>query len=411
MDLGRLLFDRRAGLIAASAIAIMPVFAIQALDPNVDVFELFFILAGFAALLRGRTDDRRIYPILCGFCFGLALQARETALAAAPVALVAFAIVYRNRSPRMWLLAAGAFALPFALEASLYAWQTGDPFWRRRQSMHHSELVTTELKGRISVDGSPFFNRDLIANWRHEPGISIHWAVDGFVNLVANPRTAGIFLLFALFWVQTRNGRIGTARRRSGLLALAALTYAAILIYLFAIDPKPRMVLPALVATALATAPLFAELERQRPAFAKMTACGILILSILSVSSGYRTGTADKLLREWIRHNGDQIETVRQTRRRMVFIPDAGRLAGAGSGRPLLLVQVNNSCVSWLDEIGIDRSWLAVENEAGLGTYPASWIPHQAHLCLFRYGDIRALPALRAALGPREFIPAPFDRN
>ena len=82
-------------------------------------------------------------------------------------------------------------------------------------------------------------------------------------------------------------------------------------------------------------------------------------------------------------------------------------LTGPSNGRSdvigaSLMVQVNNSCDSWLDEMGIAPTLLPIVRSASLGTYPASIVEIQAHFCLFRYADRRAETPVRRALGDRE---------
>ena len=401
---GERLFGTASAWIAASLLAIMPVFALQSLDPNVDSIELAFILGGFLALLRGTDDDRLVWPLLAGLSFALALQTRETALAVAPAALMVFARSYPIRTrPAHWIAAAAAFALPFVLEAMIFAWQTGDPFYRRRLSVGHVTLSTTELRGRSQVAGLPFFNRELIENWRHEPGLSIHWTIDGLANLIINPRTAGIFLILPFLWAMARSWIDDRSRRTVALLIGAAVVQAVVIIYLLAIDPKPRTMLPALAFAALAAAPLIAALFRHRRMTGRLLVTAIVVIASANILSGYRPGTMERTATRWIALAGQDMETVRQTSRRLRFVQGADRLAVIGSGRPTLLVQVNNGCEAWLDEIGIDRRWLRVERSAALGTYPDWLVERQAHLCQFRYADPRALASLRQALGGSEF--------
>ena len=402
--LGQRLFDRSAAVIATSLLAIAPVFVLQSLDPNVDSIELAFVLGGFAAMLRSRGGHSLLWPALCGLSFGLALQSRETALAIAPIAIVAFTFVHPPRQGlKPWLIGAAAVALPFAVEAVVFAVQTGDPLWRRRLSIGHAQLATTELQGRSHVSGSPFFNRELIENWRHEPGLSLHWMVNGLLNLIINPRTAGLFLLLPFLWMMGRAYLTEQERRIVRFLALGAIIHAAIIIYLFAIDPKPRMMLPALTAAALALGPLFAALLRERVVLAWGLLIGLSSISAANILSGYRSDRADRIAASWIQQDGHRIETARQTYRRLIFQPGVGSLAPLTSNRPWLMVQVNNSCGGWLDDLGIDRRWLPIERSASLGSYPASFVERQAHLCLFRYTDQRAKAALRRALGTREW--------
>lgn len=403
-DLGCRLFGSAEGRMAATLLAIAPVFALQSLDPNVDSIELAFILGGFAALVRSGGAKNNLWPLLCGLSFGLALQTRETGLAIAPVALIAFAKLHPiNRSFRPWLIAGAALLLPFVIEAIVFAIQTGDPFWRRRLSISHAELSTTELKGRSRVSGLPFFNRELIENWRHEPGLSVHWAIDGLLNLGVNPRTAGLFVLLPFLWALGRPFVTIRERRLILLLLVAAALHAAIIVYVFAIDPKPRMMLPALAVVAIALGPLFCSLQRERTLFTSGLLVALILISAANILSGYRSDRADEITRSWIQEHGVRIETARQTYRRLIFQPDAKILAPMTSDRPLLLVQVNNSCSNWLEEMNIRRSWLQIERSASLGSYPATLVAEQAHLCLFRYADRRADAALRRVLGEREW--------
>ena len=113
--------------------------------------------------------------------------------------------------------------------------------WRRQLSIAHTQIPSTELVGPVDHKRSPLLNPDYIAGWKHQPGIHIHWAVDGLANLLANVMAGlGIpicLVLAAAFWRRLKTGE----RRIAGWSIASALYWACFLIYVLAIDPKPRM--------------------------------------------------------------------------------------------------------------------------------------------------------------------------
>lgn len=402
--IARDMFGRTAAIVAASLLAMTPVFVLQTLDPNVDSIELAFLLSGVAAMLQGRHERSLAWPALCGLAFALACQTRETSLALAPAALLTFALIYPLRRDALpWLAAAAAFALPFLIETLVYVTQTGDPLWRRRLSLGHTQIATTELSGRDSLRGSPFFNRKLIAHWRHEPGISIHWAIDGLLNLIVNPRTMGLFFLLPALAAMVGKALSPGIRRVVGLIACAAFVEAAIIVYVFAIDPKPRMMLPAVALAAIAISPLLAHLLKSSTAFASLLIFTLAMIAVVNILSGYRSDRADRIAATWIEQDGPRIETARQSYRRLTYQPQRDRLAPLSADRPLVMLQVNDSCAGWLDSVGIDSDLMPIVKSAALGTYPETWVERQAHWCVFRYVDKRSHLALRRALGEREW--------
>lgn len=230
--IGNRIGGRPTGYWAAALLAATPAFLIEVSHPAVEPIELMFLLCAVVAGL-----DRRF--AMLGLCLGLAFQTRETSLAGL---LIALAIV--RREPRHVAMILAGFAIPLAAEFIFFAALTGDPLWRRGLSLDHTKIPSSELLVR---DGNiPIFNRSLLQNWRYEPGIRIHWLIDGLANLMINIKTALLPLLALTVFALARQKKPVAAT-----VLVAGFGYAAFQIYVLCVDPKPRMFVPSLAAFAL----------------------------------------------------------------------------------------------------------------------------------------------------------------
>jgi 4-amino-4-deoxy-L-arabinose transferase-like glycosyltransferase len=307
------------GYAAAAVLVSLPTFLIEATHPAVEPIELAFILASANFII----DER---PLLAGLSLGLAFQTRETSLAA----LLPLAWAYRKdmRSAVLFLLGFGA---PLAAELIVYGIWTGRPFLRHQLSMQHAQIASSELE---HYDGKPpFFNRSLIENWKYEPGIHIDWLVDGFANLLVNLKTNLLFVLTPLLLWFYRPG----SRRKLLFLVVSAFVYAATLIYVFAIDPKPRMFIPALAALALAFA---AVAVRQRGPVIVAIAVTILPLSWVILAAQPRTRHWMAIGERWVAAMPGQISTPDP----QYWLLSPKLRALPTSGRPLVLVYEEDGC-------------------------------------------------------------------
>jgi hypothetical protein len=388
--IGNKTFARPVGWIGALLLLLTPAFAVQLSQPAVEATELCFIFAGFLCVLKWRESPGILWAVLAGVLFGLAVQVRETALVAAP-----FAFIYlcagkpKPRLPDVAMAALG-FALPFLAEFAWFAASTGDPFYRIKLSIAHTQIWSSELLGPIDRTRPPFFNKAYIANWRLEPGIHIYWAVDGLLNLFVNG-LAGLSLPFVTLFVLFGRKKLGPdTTRRSLTLLLMAVAYMACLIYAFAIDPKARIMLVALSMTSMALALITLRLRAiGYPLVAYSTWIAAAILGLTLQYGHQRTDLIESAAIEWIAQRPGQIEIDSATHKYLALVPAAQRLPGLEANKPYVLFTGGMPCEEWIAKSGFPpRSLTVVEAQKntrislpGLG----------GEMCLLRYN--RVIPA------------------
>ena len=381
--IGNRAFGRPVGLIAALLLLLAPTFSTQLLDANVEATELAFCLLGWLALMHCDAQSRWLMPMIAGFSFGMAFQVRETAIVA-PL-LVALALLfyrYRTTSAQMASAIAG-FALPLLVEFTTFFVMTGDPFWRRKLSIGHTQIRSTELLGPIDRLYSPFFNPAYIANWRREPGVHIHWSIDGLVNLFINADAGLFLLLIPLILIGLPRALSPPLRKQALLIYVGAFAYMCVLIYAFAIDPKPRMMTVPFAALAIALAAMLVEMRRlgfklaAGAAFAMPTLVGIVLLGLhlefYSLSGPALT---------WVQRYPGQIDIDENTRRELTFVPEIWRLQAPQGPIKMLMVQLNIPCDDWVRRSGLVQ--LQTVDRASMSRYPSLDWRKVGELCLFR---------------------------
>lgn len=254
----RKLAGQRAALVAACALVATPVFADRMQRLNVDIPELFFLLAGLLLLMLGIERNRRRLVIAAGAAIGLAVLTRTSAIAAAPIA--AAGLFLFTATPQRWIawLAVGGVGL-FACEMLLHSVTAGDPLLSWKLAYAHTSIPSTALPAGMDISRGPLLNADYIANWQRSMGIKVHWLLDGGLNFVANPLvrlTLTFAVLFGLLTIvqanrSSRQPRLGLSRRACFLLG-AVTAYFGLLTFVLAVHPTPRMFLPILAVAAFA---------------------------------------------------------------------------------------------------------------------------------------------------------------
>ena len=346
--LGNRWLGRPVGFLAAFLLLTVPAFSIQLLDPSVEATELTFGL--FSAFAIGKWTERggRRWPLLAGLSMGLAVQVRETAAIAA--LLAGGFIAYNRKSAQLtrWGVALAGFLAPLLIEMLLFWVVAGDPFYRRRQGIAHTQIPSTELLGPIDRNHPPFFNPAYIAHWRREPGIHLHWLVDGLINFFANPK-AGFLLgsipVLLLFYRRLLGERtVSVIWRIYG----AAMLYIGALIYALAVDPKPRMIVFSLAACALALASIIVALIRAK----RLLVAGALLASHLGIGLFIlviyqRTFPVEAPARAWIARYPGKIETTFNTRRVLALVSEAQQLPLLSGRTTMFMVDSDVDCSEW----------------------------------------------------------------
>ena len=358
---GNRLFGRPVGWVSALLLLVTPAFSVQLTQPSVEAMELAFLFAGFLAILKWQTGRRLAWAFIAGLLFSLATQVRETAIVAVPFALGYIWL----RPPQLRLAdfaAAGiGFAIPFAIEFAWFAVATGDPFYRLKLSMAHTQIWSSELLRPIDREQSPFFNASNIANWRMEPGIHVYWAIDGFLNLFVDV-VGGISIPVVTFALIFARRKIGAETSRQALTCwLVAIGYMACLIYALAIDPKPRMMLVPLSLTTTAMAVITLRLIEVGSALVSYSLW--LASAIIGLSLHYshqRTYFIERGAKHWIQQHPGQIEIEFTTRKYLSLVPSAQTLAGINADKPLLLIATTMPCRQWIGKSGLPSNSLSV---------------------------------------------------
>lgn len=343
--LGNRLFHAPVGWLAAVTFVVTPAFSIQLIGPSAEAVELAFQLAGTAFLIAW-LDRRSIGSAFAsGLCFALAFQVKETSLIAATIA-GACALTKRPRAADVMAAGVGFFT-PLAIEFVGYWAATGDPLYRRTLSLAHTQIPSTELRQPIDQNASPILNKSLIAGWKREPGLHVHWLLDGFLNLLANAKAGLTLWLAPLSLLALRSVLTVNERRAALLLVGLAFLYIAVLIFVFAIDPKPRMMFMPLAATAMAVAIIVTAAWKAGRRLMPVVLIGIHVLTSIAVLFGHpRTNVFEMPAKAWIERLDGQLAVDLNTRRHLALVPSAQSLPGLESNSPYWLRLSLTGCVA-----------------------------------------------------------------
>ncbi|MBB3912471.1 ArnT family glycosyltransferase [Sphingomonas desiccabilis] len=339
---------RLAALLAGGVLVLTPVFTLRSLSPSADLPELTFLLGGWLA-----AQQRR--PLLSGLLFGLAIATRETA-AVALVTLPMAWLLWRPRPARLPVGMVG-LALPLLVEGLVHAATAGDALLRVRLALGHTGIPSSELA--TGVDHRvPLFNMELVRHWRPATDIHVHWLLDPLLNLLASP-LCGIVLVAALGLVTIR-GRESYALVK--LLALGSAAIALLLIFVLAIDPKPRMFL---VVIAAAAAIVGIDCAERLCAHQRLLPMVLLVLiavkGVAVVADQPNILMAEQVAARWITTSRPALTTDANTKSHFALVPEA-RVLAVGDGVPRMVLEVgacNAAAGESRDVRAPDRAWVA----------------------------------------------------
>jgi 4-amino-4-deoxy-L-arabinose transferase-like glycosyltransferase len=331
--IGNRLFQSPVGWLAAVIFVATPAFSIQIIGPSAEAVELMFLLGGTALIIEWLDQKSKWTAFGSGLCFALAFQVKETSLTAAVIAGI-YVLTRRPRFPDV-LMAAVGFAGPFVIECIVYSAVTGDAFYRRNLSLAHTQIPSTELQRPIDRQSSPIFNRSIISSWRREPGVHVHWTLDGIINLLANAK-AGLTLWLAPLGLLVLRPVLTVQQRKAAWALLGcAFLYIVILVFVFAVDPKPRMMFAPLAASAMALAVIIIAAWNAERRMVPLVMLGAhLLVSTAVLFNHPRTNVFDAPANAWITRLGGTAAVDRNTSRHLAMIPLARELPGLETNRP-----------------------------------------------------------------------------
>lgn len=261
----RRLAGPRAGWIAATLTATLPVVTIGASVVNCDLPEVFFLVAGVWLLIEARGWPR---AILAGTCFGLAVLCRETAILSLAGLGLPFLVGRPLPRKRLLIAALGAIAVLSAELAFQYL-TTGDPFHRYFLAAHHDSHIdrAANLEGNLLVH--PLIDPLLTLLINNEFGL-LFWA-------------GGAGLLLGGAWRGT-TGIERTALLLIGAMALSAFAIIGLLQNTLVLNPRYFTIVAIAMILLVAI-----WLNRLRPRFA-VAVIGIMVatnLLLLGLSNAH----------------------------------------------------------------------------------------------------------------------------
>lgn len=216
-----------------------------------DLRELLFWTASlwtFVSACDAGGDEGRARRrlILSGFLAALAFAVRETS--ASLLLLYGLVFLHGGLLPRrrfLWL--AAGFLPPFLIEQALWFAASGDPLYRFRTDMAHVTVPSYMMDGMVAKEGEGLARWDVAARWLHPGPVNLWWPVNPFLNLLFRIDYGLLFWVMPALLLTAR--LLGLGRPRDWSLALLLLAAGAIQmavnIFVLAVDPQPRMFLPA----------------------------------------------------------------------------------------------------------------------------------------------------------------------
>ena len=358
--LGRLWFDRATGLLAAALFASIPLVSAWATQPSVDLLELAFQLGALALATMAYRKQSVTQAVAAGVAAALAVQSRETSLVFCGVAALAWLLLDpERRGVLLWALV--GFGGAMAAEIVAYAVATGDPLTRFRLSLGHVAIASPELQPWVDTSKSPLLNPDYIAGWKRAAGIELWWPIDPWLNLLASPVIG--------FWLVAAAGMgfayKGDGRGMVGRMALGAGLVAVLLVYVLAVDPKPRMFMLAAVAAVLVIGwATMGYLQRGRGTVPGAVVAVLLTLGAVVIARLPDTKAIEGAARQLIAAHPGAVESDLRTKGALTLLPEARALPPVGSGKRLRLVLATTSCSA----LAGDRATVVAERRSAAGT-------------------------------------------
>lgn len=374
-------FGRAEAIVAGVLMATLPAVALVLLQPNVDTAELAFTLGALLMFQSAARSGRAGAALAGGALLGLAILTRPSALAWLPIMGLVAAATPTLR--RFALPAALGIAAALAAEAIAYWLWLGDPLHSWTLSLGHTQIPSAELPPGFHSTRGPLFNPDYIAAWRPAMGIRVHWTIDPLLNLLASP-AIGTLLIATLLLLALRRPSPRNAEGRTLLWLLgAAILYFGAITYAFAIDPKPRMFLPAAAVAAAILAVQAVRMWRD----GSRALPGVIAAATIGMSFAYLATVPDlrglePAARSWVRVYGPALAVDDPGRRFLTLVPGVPGLAVDPPGATRFMIVALGPC----GEVERFRAGWRVERVSTVETAGGE----QASLCLFRKAEGQA---------------------
>ena len=336
-------WGRGAALFGGIAFVGTASFAKGLLQPNVETVELAWQLAAVAAGSLAVASGKARWALLAGLAFGFAVQSRMTGLAWLPVLVLAMPLL-PVASRRLILPALVGAAFPLLLDMVVNAFATGRPLLIFELSAAHTRIASTELPAGTDLTRSPLLNPAFIGGWAPAMGIAAHWSIQGVVNLLANPQMGPVLVSVPVLMLLAR--RHLSWRTAEVRFALAAAAYAAVLIYVLAIDPKARMFLPvAAIAAALVGRLAWALWQDGERSIPVGVIAILLLFGAIETAKRYDMTVAGPLAGQWAREHPGSVAIDAQSHRTLTFDATVRTLpVWPVASRPRLLMLVTDPC-------------------------------------------------------------------
>ena len=339
---------RSAALLASVLAVTAPVVAIYGQDFGPDILEAS-LSATSAAVFAWGWPRRSVASLAgAGLLLGVCWVDRATCAPLLGVYGLVFAHAAWGGQPGRWTmlaLFAGA-AAPVLAEAAYYAVMAGTPLYRLAVDARSLEIPSNHMLGQVAGGLRPPFNAALMARWRPNSLVDVHWAVNPFIDLVTNPQHGWLILpgtvAGTVLWRRTEPGSpLGWLVR---LLCVWAVLILFTVLAVLNLRPQPRYFLTltwvAAILTALWLAPM---LLRHRAAAVALAA--VLALNLAAARLRPDPVSADRLIVRQLHATGGTVWTT-DAHRETLLLLDAG-LAGrvqslpapAGAGAQVFLTQ------------------------------------------------------------------------
>ena len=140
---GKLLFNKRIGLIASFLMAIFPLDVIFATKPMPDVPSAFFLGLGMYLFFSAERENKNFKYLGCGLSLGISFLLRENAILIA-LFFMAYALYHRKFKWNYFLIGAG-FAFWLLFEMLVFYASTGNPLYRYQAvNQHYLDIWNSE---------------------------------------------------------------------------------------------------------------------------------------------------------------------------------------------------------------------------------------------------------------------------